>query len=159
VDSLYDAGHNTIAVREADTTGLWLRLIQAKVRCSQYPAKVIALYEDSTDGTFKALIHSVNWKLNTNPEGPYGDSRLVTHYRLQFDNRGDPNLMSVPFHSIVRCVVGYEAIVHREPLIPRVHGGPMQKRYTVMIVHPRREWAKLYLDWMKELRTTGTVVA
>ena len=126
---------------------------------TQYPAKVIALYEDSTDGTFKALIHSVDWKLNTNPEGPYGDSRLVTHYRLQFDNRGDPNLMSVPFHSIVRCVVGYEAIVHREPLIPRVHGGPMQKRYTVMIIRPRREWAKLYLDWMKELRTRQQTIS
>jgi hypothetical protein len=50
----------------------------------QYPTKVIALYEDSTDGTFKALIHSVDWKLNTNPEGPCGDSQLVTHHCLQF---------------------------------------------------------------------------
>jgi hypothetical protein len=69
VDSLYDAGHNTVAVREADMTGLWLRLIQAKVRRNIPPSKVIALYEDSTNGTFKALIHSVDWKLNTNPEG------------------------------------------------------------------------------------------
>ena len=117
-----------------------------------YPAKVLALYEDSTKGNFKALIHSVNWKLDSNSEGPYGDSRLVTHYRLQFDNRGDPNLMSVPFKSIVHCVVGYEACLYSEPLIPRVRGGEMQKRHTVMVIWPRSEWAKLFLDWIKELR-------
>jgi hypothetical protein len=48
--------------------------------------------------------------------------------------------------------------VHSEPLIPRVRGGPMQKSYTVMIVCPRREWAKLYLDWMKELRTRQELI-
>ncbi len=53
--------------------------------------KVLAFYEDSTDGSFKAMIHSVDWKLDTNPEGPYGNSCLVTHYHLQFDNQGDPN--------------------------------------------------------------------
>ncbi len=58
----------------------------------EYPAKLIALYEDATDGTFKALIHSVEWKLNASQEGPCGDSRLVTRYRLQLDNQGNLTL-------------------------------------------------------------------
>ena len=124
----------------------------------EYPAKLIALYEDATDGTFKALIHSVEWKLNTNQEGPYGDSRLVTHYRLQLDNQGNPNLMSVPFDTIVRSVVGYEAQVYKEPLIPRLRGGENRRKHTVMIIRPREEWAKLYLDWMRELRARQATV-
>jgi hypothetical protein len=124
----------------------------------EYPAKLIARYEDSTDGTFKALIHSVEWKLNTNQEGPHGDSHLVTHYRLQFDNQGNPNLMLVPFDTIVRSVVGYEAQAYKEPLILRVRGGQNQRKHTVMIIRPREEWAKLYLDWMRELRTRQATV-
>jgi hypothetical protein len=53
---------------------------------------------------------------------------------------------------VVRCIIGYKACLYSEPLIPRVRGGEMQKRHTVMIIRPRIEWAKLYLDWMKELR-------
>jgi hypothetical protein len=49
-------------------------------------------------------------------------------------------------------------MMYSEPLISRVSGGPMQKMYTVMIVYPRREWAKLYLDWVKELRTRQETV-
>jgi hypothetical protein len=44
-----------------------------------YPRKVLALYEDN-EGTLKVLVHSVEYKAATNIEGPFGDSRLVTHY-------------------------------------------------------------------------------
>jgi hypothetical protein len=40
--------------------------------------------------------------------------------------------------------------MYSESLVPRVSGGPMQKMYTVM--------AKLYLDWVKELRTRKEMV-
>jgi hypothetical protein len=66
--------------------------------------------------------------------------------------------MSVPFDTIVRSVVGYEAQVYKEPLIPRVRGGQNQRKHTVMIIRPREEWAKLYLDWMRELRTRQATV-
>ena len=61
-----------------------------------HPAKVLALYED-IHGQFKALVHATEYKLTRNPEGPFGDSRLVTHYRLQFQNNGEPLLYSIPF--------------------------------------------------------------
>jgi hypothetical protein len=43
-----------------------------------YPRKVLALYEDN-EGTLK------EYKTATNVDGPFGDSRLVTHYRLEFN--------------------------------------------------------------------------
>jgi hypothetical protein len=49
-----------------------------------YPGKVLALYEDS-EGTLKALVHSVQYKTATNVEGPFGDTHLVTHYQLEFN--------------------------------------------------------------------------
>lgn len=124
----------------------------------EYPAKVLALYEDCTNGTFNALVHSVEYKLRNAKEGPYGDSRLMTHYRLQFDNRGYPQLTTVPFQSIVRCVVGYENRIYGDPLVPRTRSGEMQKRHTVMIVRPRDQWAKLYLVWMREHRARQGMV-
>jgi hypothetical protein len=123
-----------------------------------YPAKVLALYEDSNSGTLKALIHSVDYKMETAKEGPFGDSRLITHYRLQFDNRGDANLMTVPFTSIVRCVVGYETCLYNNPIVPRVRSPERQKAHTVMIVRPRDQWAKLFVDWMRELKERQTTV-
>jgi hypothetical protein len=81
-----------------------------------YPAKILAMYED-INGEFKVLVHSVEYKTDRNVEGPYGDSRLVCHYHLEFNNRGDPNVFSLPFKDIVKCIVGYESVKYREPLI------------------------------------------
>jgi hypothetical protein len=85
-----------------------------------YLAKVLAMYKD-IDGKFKVLVHSVAYKTVTNIEGPYGDSRLVRHYRLEFNDRsGDPNVYSLPFKDIVKCVVAYESVKYQEPLILQV---------------------------------------
>jgi hypothetical protein len=60
-----------------------------------YPGKVLALYEDN-EGTLKVLVHSVEHKTATNVEGPFGDSRLVTHYRLEFNQSNrKPRMYSV----------------------------------------------------------------
>jgi hypothetical protein len=99
-----------------------------------YPAKILAMYED-INGEFKLLVHS------------------VCHYHLEFNNRGDPNVFSLPFKDIVKCIVGYESVKYREPLISRVTQQAEQKKHTVMTIVPKEEWARLLLDWMKELRT------
>jgi hypothetical protein len=74
-----------------------------------YPTKILAMYEDVNE-EFKVLIHSVEHKTDRNVEGPYGDSRLVRHYCLEFNNRGDPNVLSLPFKDIVKCIVGYKLV-------------------------------------------------
>ena len=118
-----------------------------------YPAKVLAMYED-IHGKFKVLVHSVAYKTTTNVEGPHGDSRLVRHYRLEFDDRsGDPNVYSIPFEDIVKGVVAYESVKYREPLVPRVRDRAKQRKHTVMTILQKDEWARLFLDWTKELRT------
>jgi hypothetical protein len=117
-----------------------------------YPAKILAMYED-INGEFKVLVHSVEYKTDRNVEGAYGDSRLVCHYHLEFNNRGDPNVFSLPFKDIVKCIVGYESVKYREPLISRVTRPAEQKKHTVMMIVPKEELARLFLDWMKEIRT------
>jgi hypothetical protein len=44
-----------------------------------FPAKVLAMYKDS-EGSLKALVHSVEEKMSTNVEGPFGDSWLMQHH-------------------------------------------------------------------------------
>jgi hypothetical protein len=41
-----------------------------------YPAKILALYED-TEGNLKALVHSVEYKMARGVEGPFGNSQLM----------------------------------------------------------------------------------
>jgi hypothetical protein len=85
-----------------------------------YLAKVLAVYKD-IHGKFKVLVHSVAYKTMTNVEGLYGDSRLVCHYHLEFKDRsGDPNMYSLPFKDIIKCIVAYESVKYQEPLIPQV---------------------------------------
>lgn len=126
---------------------------------TEYPAKVLALYEDSITGKMKALVHATAYKLGTNIEGPYGDSRLVTHYRLEFDRRGAPQLYSVPLDDILSCILAYEAVPYPSPLVPKVTSPARQKEHTVLTIRPRKEWARLFLTWSREIRTRqGTVL-
>jgi hypothetical protein len=127
---------------------------------TEYPAKVLALYEDSINGNLKALVHAAACKTERNVEGPYGDSRLITHYRLEFDRRGEPKLYLVPLDAIMCCVKAYEAVTYPFPLVPKVTSTAKQREHTVMTILPRSEWARLFLTWSKELRTLqGTVVS
>ena len=125
---------------------------------TEYPAKVLALYEDTTNGTMKALVHATDYKTTRNIEGPYGDSRLVKHYRLMFDRRGEPQLFSVPLHDVMTCIVAYEALPYPSPLPPRVASPARQKQHTVMTILPRKEWARLFLTWSKEIQTRQETV-
>jgi hypothetical protein len=119
---------------------------------SEHPAKVLALYEDLY-GNLKALVHSVCYKMATNKEGPFGDSRLITHHRMEFNqNNGEPVLYSVPFTDIMHGIVAYEAKLYHVPLAPKTRSGSLQKQHTVMTILPRRQWARVFLEWMQELR-------
>jgi len=116
---------------------------------AEYPAKLLALYED-INGNLKALVHSTHYKMATNREVPHGDSRLVTHYHLEFIKwTREPKLYSVPFEDII---VAYEAIQYSQPLVPRINGAARQKEHTVMTMDPRKQWAKEFLEWAKELK-------
>ena len=122
-----------------------------------YPGKVLALYED-LDGVFKALIHSTDYKTTNKVEGPFGDSRLVTHYRLHFDSSRDPKLYSIPFENIMGCVMAYKAVLYDEPLVKKVRAPAARRQHTVMVIRPRQDWAMLFVHWMKELRgRQGTI--
>jgi len=124
----------------------------------KYPSKVLALYED-IDGAFKALVHSTAYKTDSAIEGPYGDTRLVKHYRLEFDGSSrDPKLYSIPFEDILHCVLLYEAVLYREPLAPKVRSPRQQREHTVMIIRPRREWARLFLEWSRDLKRRQSTV-
>lgn len=117
-----------------------------------YPAKVLALYEDK-NGMLKALVHATEYKTLNKVEGPYGDSRLVKHYRLQFDSRdGEPTLYAVPFEDILYCVMAYEAVPYQQPLVPRVRSSSKRREHTVMTILPRREWARLFLVWSRKMK-------
>ena len=118
----------------------------------KYPAKLLALYDDQ-DGNFKALIHATEYKTDRAVEGPFGDTRLVTHYRLEFQQRnGEPKLYSVPIEDVLHCIVGYESCQYTEALAPRVPNATRQKEHTVMVIRRREEWANVFLDWSRELR-------
>jgi hypothetical protein len=115
-----------------------------------YPRKVLALYEDS-EGILKVLVHSVEYKTATNVEGPFGDSRLVTHHRLEFNqSNGKPRMYSVKVDSILHVIVAYEAIQYPQPLVPQVRCIDSHWEHTVMAV--LQEWAKMFLAWTKELK-------
>jgi hypothetical protein len=118
-----------------------------------YPGKVLVLYEDSK-GTPKALVHPVEYKIATNVEGPFGDSCLVTHNQLKFNERnGKPRMHSVKVDSILHVIVAYDAIQYPQPLVPQVRCIHIHWEHTVtMTVLPREEWAKLFLAWTRELK-------
>jgi hypothetical protein len=118
-----------------------------------YPEKLLVLYEDSK-GTLKALIHSVEYKIATNVEGPFGDSHLVTHNQLEFNQSNRiPRMYYVKVDSILHVIVAYDAIQYPQPLVPQVRCIHIHWEHTVtMTVLPREEWAKLFLAWTRELK-------
>lgn len=78
-------------------------------------------------------------------------------YRLEFLHNGHPKLYSLEIEKILSVIVGYEAQVYPEqPLVPRVRTSAQQQKHTLMVIRPREEWAKLYLEWTRELRNRQT---
>jgi hypothetical protein len=108
---------------------------------TEYPAKVLALYEDSINGNLKALVHAAAYKMERNVEGPYGNTRLITHYRLEFDRRGEPKLYSVPLDAIMHCIKAHKAVPYPFPLAPKVTSTTKQREHMVMMSLPQSEWA------------------
>jgi len=123
-----------------------------EVESDSYPAKVLAFYEDK-NGAAMALVHSVDYKTLSKCEGPFGDSRLVTHYRKEFQENGRPSLRKVPASAIHHCLMVYESIGNKHSPLPRpVADRKERKEHTVMVIRRREEWAKLFLDWTKEIK-------
>jgi hypothetical protein len=61
-------------------------------------------------------------------------------------------MYSVKVDSILHVIVAYEAIQYPQPLVPQVRCNDNCWEHTVMTVLPRKEWAKLFLAWTKELK-------
>jgi hypothetical protein len=36
--------------------------------------------------------------------------------------------------------------------VARAHEANIWRNHTILVIQPREEWAKLFLDWMKEIR-------
>ena len=117
-----------------------------------YPSKLIALYTDINDQK-KALVHSVCTKTLSSCEGKFGDTKLVQHYRKEFDDSGYPMLRVVPANDIKWNLITYESEVTSGSLFPpRTIDPQSQREHTVMVIRPRQEWAQLFIDWTKEVR-------
>ena len=114
------------------------------------PAKLLAIYSDK-QGDLKAIVHSVDYKTRSGVESSTGDSQLVTHYRLQFQNSGYPTMYSVYLEDVQHCLLAFTAQSYVGPLPPRVCSVAAQKSHTVMCILPRHKWAKLFLTWAREL--------
>lgn len=85
-------------------------------------------------------------------ESPLGDSRLVTHYRLEFENGGQPKLQSVPFGEVRRCLFAKERIPYQDETIPpRITSSRQRMKHTIMVVLPRSDWALLFIKWTKDI--------
>jgi hypothetical protein len=54
--------------------------------------------------------------------------------------------------SILDVIVAYEAIQYPQPLVPQVRCIHSHQEHTVMTVLPRNKWAKLFLEWTRELK-------
>jgi hypothetical protein len=61
-------------------------------------------------------------------------------------------MYSIKVDSILHVIVVYEAIQYPQPLVPQVRCIDNCREHTVMTVLPRKEWAKLFFDWTKELK-------
>jgi hypothetical protein len=61
-------------------------------------------------------------------------------------------MYSVKVDSILHVMVAYEAIQSPQPLVPQVRCIHSHWEHTVMTVLPRKEWAKLFLGWTRELK-------
>jgi hypothetical protein len=61
-------------------------------------------------------------------------------------------MYSIKVDSILYVIVAYEAIQYPQPLVPQVRCIDNHWEHTVMTALPRKEWAKLFLDWTKELK-------
>jgi hypothetical protein len=117
-----------------------------------YPGNVLVLYEDR-DGHLKALVHSVEYKSKRVVEGPHGNSRLVQHYRLQFNcHNGRPVMYLIKCDDVMNVIIAYKNVRHAEPLAPHVRSRESRRKHTVMTILPRSYWARLFLDWTEELK-------
>jgi hypothetical protein len=112
-----------------------------------YPGKVLTLYKDR-NGHLKVLVHSVEYKSERHRKGPHGDSRLVQHYRLQFNHHnGRPVMYSIKCDDVMNVIIAYKNVRHAKPLAPPVHSCESRRKHTVMTILPQSNWAWLFLDW------------
>ena len=119
----------------------------------KFPAKILAIYQNNNQ-EMKVLVHSVEYKTEIGCESlAKGDSRLITHYRQEFLENGHPALRSVYLSDIDQSVLVYQFKKYNpSPLPPKVSLSAERRSHTVMVIKPRNEWAKLFIDWTRELK-------
>jgi hypothetical protein len=61
-------------------------------------------------------------------------------------------MYSVPVSSIQHVIVAYEAVCYDAPLVPQVWSIINQWWHTVMVVLPWKHWAKLFVEWVREVK-------
>ena len=118
-----------------------------------FPAKVLSLFKDG-EGELQALLWPASYKMSRGSETEWGDTRLITHYRLEWRSNGEPLLYSQPFKNVQRSIVVFEAKKYDTPLPPPNPRRPKeeQRKHTIMVLRPRKlEWANLFLEWTEEL--------
>jgi hypothetical protein len=77
----------------------------------------------------------------------------VQHYHLEFvQGSGKPRVYSVPMDKIQHVTVAYEAIEYMTPLSPTIRNAASQHEHSMMIIWPRSDWARLFLQWTSELK-------
>ena len=122
-----------------------------------FPAKVLAIYENSNKD-MKAIVHSVDYKQeDVNESLGFGDSRLVKHYRQEFLENGFPALRSIFVKDITKNIQVYQNIKYNNlPVPPRISLSSERKEHTIMVIKPSNEWAKMFVDWSRELKWRQT---
>lgn len=124
-----------------------------------YPAKILGLYKD-LDDNLNAIIQSVEYKMRNGRESTLGDSRLVTHYRLEFKDNGNPALRSVPFEDIKCCILAFESkacpCLTTNSLIPMRHQSSRdQYKHTVMVLCHKSEESMCFSCFAAPRPVTG----
>ena len=139
--------------------GPWYDWIHAKFKGSHkdknqlFPAKLLAIYENNQK-QMKALVHSVEYKKNEGEDSlVFGDSKLIQHYLQEFLDNGFPAMRSINIDDIFENILVYQNIKYsKSPIPPKISLKSERKKHTIMVVLPRRRWAKTYIEWSRELK-------
>ena len=149
-----------------DFTGSWFDWVSAKfdeitnenrdTTNGVFPAKILTFYTVDTDPEVRTIVLCVNYKLDNAKESKFGDTKIATHYRIEFlkgdkGNAGKPALRSIPINSIKNCIFAIEANTYSTPIPPITKNKTEHREHTVMAFLPRKEWAAIFIEWTKEI--------
>ena len=134
-------GVYTRAFPDYHNTGEWYDWIMINWgEDSKYPAQALSFYLDKNK-QLKAIIHKA-----TDCQSSYKlqDSPLLSHFQIEYNTTGQPNLASVEVASIENVVLAF----HHTPSTDLFDSlSPL-----IMTLHPQNEWSHQWIIWNEELR-------